>query len=188
MNWGYARSWTASLGWGDWPAWLACLAAVVALVISIRAQRDGRRSANAAEKSVAAAEASVEEARLSRLASERSATVAEETLADQRREAAERRAAEEEASRPRVDLRIEYSGGGMFLLYNQGAARAGNIRAVGEYPAMRSWPAGLSLGENEPYTFMMAGDYQDPVPAVIKVVWDGQDEPVSLRVPQNNAG
>lgn len=104
MNWGYARSWTASLGWGDWPAWLACLAAVIALVISIRAQRDGRRSANAAEKSVGAAEVSVEEARLSRLASERSATVAEETLADQRREAAERRAAEEEASRPRVDL------------------------------------------------------------------------------------
>lgn len=33
----------------------------------------------------------------------------------------------------------------------------------------------------------MAGDYEDPVPAVIKVVWDGQDEPVSLRVPQNNA-
>lgn len=145
MNWGYARSWTAPLGWGDWPAWLACLAAVVALVISIRAQRDGRRSANAAEKSVAAAEASGEEARWSRLASERSATVAEETPADQRREAAERRAAEEEASRPRVDLRVEYSGGGMFLLFNQGAARAENIRAVGEYPAMRSWPAGLSL-------------------------------------------
>ncbi|MER6021826.1 hypothetical protein [Streptomyces anulatus] len=187
MNSGYARSWTASLGWGDWPAWLACLAAVVALVISVRAQRDGRRSANAAEKSVAAAEASVEEARLSRLASERSATVAEETLADQRREAAERRAAEEEASRPQVDLRVEYSGGRTFLLFNHGAARAENIRAVGEYPAMRSWPAGLSLGGNEPHTFMMAGDYEDPVPAVIKVVWDGQDEPVSLRVPQNNA-
>ncbi|WP_241837606.1 hypothetical protein [Streptomyces sp. CB02115] len=182
MNWGYGRSWTASLGWGDWPAWLGCLAAVVALVISTRAQRDGRRSANAAEKSVAAAEASVEEVRLSPLASERSATVAEETLADQRREAAE-----EEASRPRVDLRVEYSGGGMFLLFNQGAARAENIRAVGEYPAMRSWPAGLSLGGNEPHTFMMAGDYEDPVPAVIKVVWDGQDEPVSLRVPQSNA-
>ncbi|MEU4175533.1 hypothetical protein [Streptomyces sp. NPDC026589] len=187
MNWGYARSWTATLGWGDWPAWLAWLVAVVALVISLRAQRDGRRSANAAEKSVTAAEASVEEARLSRLASERSATVAEETLADQRREAADRRAAEEEASRPRVDLRVEYSGGSMFLLFNQGAARAENIRAVGEYPAMRPWPAGLSLGENEPHTFMMAGDYADPVPAVIKVVWDGQDEPVSLRVPQNDA-
>ncbi|MFD0039054.1 hypothetical protein ACFVIZ_15610 [Streptomyces anulatus] len=99
----------------------------------------------------------------------------------------ERRAAEEEASRPRVDLRIEYSGGDMFLLFNQGAARAENIRAVGEYPAMRSWPAGLSLGENEPHTFMMAGDYEDPVPAVIKVVWDGQGEPVALRVPQHNA-
>ncbi|MEV7110996.1 hypothetical protein [Streptomyces anulatus] len=104
------------VGLGDWPAWPACLAAVVALVISIRAQRDGRRSADAAEKSVTTAEASVEEARLSRLASERSATVAEETPADQRREAAERRAAEEEASRPRVALRVEYSGGGMFLL------------------------------------------------------------------------
>ncbi|UPT40217.1 MULTISPECIES: hypothetical protein [Streptomyces] len=187
MNWGYARSWTASLGWGG----LARPAGLPGRIGRAGHQHQGAAGQSTfrerSRKSVAAAEASVEEARLSRLASERSATVAEETLADQRREAAVRRAAEEEASRPRVDLRIEYSGGGMFLLFNQGAARAENIRAVGEYPAMRSWPAGLSLGGNEPHTFMMASDHEDPVPAVIKVVWDGRDEPVSLRVPQNNA-
>lgn len=180
MNWRDARSWAASWEWGDAPAWAAFILAAIALWISIRAQKDGRRSANAAVDSV-------EEARLSRLASEKSATVAAETLADQRREAAERRAAEEEASRPRVDLRVEYQSGSVFLLTNHGAARAQTIRTAEVYPAMTTWPEGLSLGENESHRFMMMGDMAHHVPAMIKVVWDGQDHPVSLRVPRNSA-
>ncbi len=180
MNWRDARSWAASWEWGDAPAWAAFVLAAIALVFSIRAQRDGRRSANAAEESV-------KEAKLSRIAAERSTAVAEATLADQRREAEERRAAEEEAGRPRVDLRVEYQTGSVFLLTNHGASPAQNIRTAEEYPAMTTWPADLSLGENERYRFMMMGDLAHHVPAVIRVVWDGQDEPVSLRVPRNNA-
>ncbi|MFE7754296.1 hypothetical protein [Streptomyces sp. NPDC057429] len=187
MNWRDARSWAASWELGDVPAWAAFVLAAIALVFSIRAQKDGRKSANAAVESVAAAKASVEEARLSRIASEKSATVAAETLADQRRDAAERRAAEEEASRPRVELRIEYRSGSVFHLINQGRARAEHIRTVGDYPSMTTWPDNLSLGENESHRFMMMGDMVNRVPAMVRFVWDGQDEPVSLPVPRNSA-
>lgn len=186
MNWQNARSWTASWEWGDAPAWAAFVLAAIAVVISIRAQRDGRRSANAAEKSVTAAEKSVEEARLSRIASEKSTAIAEETLADQRREAAERRAAEVEAARPRPDLFIKYRGGSQFHLINRGTGLAENIRVVEEHHAMDPWGE-VSLGANEVYPFMMAGDNSGLVPGAIKLAWDGLTEPVSVLVPPNSA-
>jgi hypothetical protein len=145
------------------------------------AQKDSRRSARAAEESVT-------EARLSREAAQRTATVAEQTLLDQRRAAAERRVAEEEARRPRAELRIEYRGKGNFLLVNQGTGDAGNIRAVGDLPMMDDWPADLSLAPNEVHRFGMAGDSTNGrVPGAIKVSWEGLAAPVSLRVPPNNA-
>lgn len=187
MNWRDARSWTASLEWGDAAAWAAFGLAAIAVVISIRAQRDGRRSANASEKSATAAEASVEEARLSRIASERSATVAEETLADQRHEAAERRAAEDEASRPRVELRLEYHSGNLFQLVNGGRKRAENVRLAEAEPTIDTWETGLSLGENETLNFFMTGGMAYNIPGVLKFTWDGQPEPVAVRVPRNDA-
>lgn len=178
---------------GDAAGWAAFAISGGALVVAVKAQRDGRRSANAAEKSVtaseksaAAAEASVEEARLSRLASERSATVAEETLADQRQEAAERRAAEDEANRPRVALRLEYLGNGLFQLINVGRKRAENVRLAEEEPTIGTWETGLSLGENESLNFFMGG-MAYTIPGVLRFTWDGLAEPVAVRVPRNDA-
>ncbi|GAA2598166.1 hypothetical protein GCM10010304_51850 [Streptomyces roseoviolaceus] len=184
MNWRDARSWTASWEWGDVPAWAAFALAAIALWISLRAQRDGRRSANAAEKSVTAAEASVEEARLSRVASERSATVAEETLADQRREAAARRAAEEEASRPRPNFRIERSGRQAFRLRNTGTGPATGITVSNRgRPYMMDRIVDLTLqpGDAEPFT--MLGAAGQPIPGTLYLTWDGQSEEVPVAVP-----
>ncbi|MEU0978484.1 hypothetical protein ABZ488_04635 [Streptomyces griseus] len=180
MNWRDARSWAASWEWGDAPAWAAFVLAAIALVFSIKAQRDGRRSANAAEESV-------KEAKLSRIAAERSTAVAEATLADQRREADERRAAEEEASRPRVELRIEYSSGNLFHLVNDGRLRAENIRLANEEPTVGGWEEGLSLGENETFTFFISGGIAYNIPAMLRFTWDGLPEPVAVRVPGNDA-
>lgn len=174
------------MDWGDAAGWAAFAISGGALIISVRAQRDGRRSANAAEKSVTAAEASVEEARLSRLASERSATVAEETLADQRREAAERRATEEEANRPRVVLHIEHSRKAVWQLINSGTATARHIRLEERPRALaRGWDEGedVTLAPGEVKEFMMSGSMQSPMPPVLRLMWEGQDEPVPLRVP-----
>ncbi|MER5677382.1 hypothetical protein ABT081_10635 [Streptomyces sp. NPDC002238] len=164
---------------GDAAGWAAFAISGGALFVAVKAQRDGRRSANAAE-------ASVEEARLSRVASERSATVAEETLADQRREAAERRAAEEEANRPRAALSIEHSRKAVWQLINSGTATARNIR-LEERPSalVRGWEEGddVTLDPGEVHEFMMSGSMQSPMPPVLRLVWEGQDDPVPLRVP-----
>ncbi|WP_237295670.1 hypothetical protein [Streptomyces violaceoruber] len=177
MNWREARTWAASWEWGDAPAWAAFGLAAIALVFSIKAQKDGRRSADAAV-------ASVKEARLSRVASEKSAAVAAETLADQRREAAERRAEEEEANRPRAVLTIEHSRKAVWQLINSGTAAAENVRCEERPEAMvRGWPDGLSIPAGEVHEFMMAGSMQASIPPVLRVTWDGQEEPVPLRVP-----
>ncbi|MFJ8224933.1 hypothetical protein [Streptomyces griseus] len=184
MNWGYARSWAASLGWGDWPTLVACLIAGAALVVAFKAQRDGRRSATASEASATAAQESVEEARLSRLASERSATVAEETLADQRREAAERRAAEEEANRPRPRLVVERRSRNSFYLRNQGTGPAFKITMSergAPYFFERVVDQDLAPGEGVP--FQMAAADARPIPGTLYLTWEGQAEEVALPVP-----
>ncbi|MET7412490.1 hypothetical protein [Streptomyces rubiginosohelvolus] len=191
MNWGYARSWAASLGWGDWPTLVACLIAGAALVVAFKAQRDGRRSATASERSADASEASaatavasVEEARLSRLASERSANVAEETLADQRREAAERRAAEEEANRPRPRFRIESPGRHRYRLRNVGTGPATGITITARVePYLMGHVNDVTLVPGEAFPFNMAGSSGAPIPSTLYVIWDGQAEEVALAVP-----
>ncbi|RMB83703.1 hypothetical protein CTZ28_22620 [Streptomyces shenzhenensis] len=149
----------------------------MALWISIRAQRDGRRSANAAE-------ASVEEARLSRMASERSATVAEETLADQRQEVATRRAEEEEASRPRPDFRIERSGRQAFRLRNTGTGPATGITVSDRgRPYMMDNIVNLTLQAGDAKPFTMLGAAGHPIPSTLWLTWDGQSEEVPVAVP-----
>ncbi|MFS0697784.1 hypothetical protein [Streptomyces nitrosporeus] len=177
MNWGDARSWAASWEWGDAPAWAAFGLAAIALWISIRAQKDGRRSANAAV-------ASVEEARLSRVASEKSAVVAEETLADQRREAAERRAAEEEASRPRPAFTIERRNRSNFYLRNTGTGRATGVAISNRgAPYVMERIAGVDLAPAEAVEFSMLGSAGQPIPGTLYVTWDGQGEEVPVAVP-----
>ncbi|MFD9763211.1 hypothetical protein ACFWXI_06660 [[Kitasatospora] papulosa] len=164
---------------GDAAGWAAFVISGGALVVAVKAQRDGRRSANAAEESV-------KEARRSGDAAVRSAVAAELTLADQQRAAEEQRAMEAEAARPRPALFIQYQGGAQFHLVNRGTGRAENIAVAEEYDAIDPWPE-VSLGVNEVYPFMMAGDMATHVPGAIRVTWDGLDEPVSLLVPPNSA-
>ncbi|MFD3999637.1 MULTISPECIES: hypothetical protein [Streptomyces] len=184
MNWRDARSWAASLEWGDAPAWAAFVLAAIALWISIRAQKDGRRSANASETSAIAAQESVDEARLSRIASERSATVAEQQLADQRHEAAERRAAEEEASRPRADFVIERRSAHIFYLRNKGTGPATGVSlSAREVPYVFEPPSSVDLGRHDAVEFRMAGASGRPVPATLYLTWDGQSEEVAVAVP-----
>lgn len=180
---------------GDLPAWAALVVSVGAVIVSLLARKDGNRAATAAEGSVNeakrsadAAEQSVGEARRSGDAAERSARVAEETLADQRREAAERRAAEEEANRPRAELRIGHLKGGKWILVNDGTGPANNIVCVDGKPYMaRNWPEGASIPAKDAHEFVMAGAAGAPIPSVLRLKWDGQEEPVSLLVPPRGA-
>ncbi|WP_406384531.1 hypothetical protein [Streptomyces sp. NBC_01618] len=163
------------MDWGDAAGWAAFAISGGALWVSFRAQRDGRRSANAAEESV-------REARRSGDAAVRSAVAAELTLADQQRAAEVQRVAE--ANRPRPVLSIEHSRKAVWQLINSGTAAAEHIRCD-ELPeaVVRGWEDDLSLPPGEVHEFMMAGSMGSPIPAVLRLVWDGQDEPVPLRVP-----
>ncbi|MFI1361274.1 hypothetical protein ACH4TV_48135 [Streptomyces sp. NPDC020898] len=168
---------------GDVPGWVGAGLGLAAFAVSLVSVKHSRRSAEASATSADAAQASVVEARRSSDAAERSAHVAEATLADQRREAAERRAAEEEANRPRAALRIEHRNKAVWELVNSGTADAVNVRCVDGADAMDEWPSGLTVEAGNVYRFMMAGSMEAPIPSVIRVVWDGQDDPVRLRVP-----
>lgn len=151
------------MNWGDAPAWAAFAVSLGAFGISLKARGDGKRSANAAEKS---------------------AEVAEDALAYQRRMDADRRAAEEEANRPRVVLSFEHANKARWQLINHGTATAAHVRITEVVGAMhRPWPESLTLAPGEVYDFLMAGSMQESVPSVIRVIWDGQEDPVPLRVP-----
>jgi hypothetical protein len=151
------------MNWGDAPGWAALVVALGALEVSRRAHKVGQRNADAAE---------------------RSATAAEQALADQRHEAAERRAAEAEAARPKVMLRIEYVGGDTYALRNTGDAPATEIVGVDHDPhGVDAWPPSLSLGPQEAHQFMMYESAAASIPTHLRVRWTGQDEPVILPVP-----
>lgn len=167
---------------GDAPGWVGAGLGLAAFIVSLRSVKHSKRAADAAEGSATAAEQSVVETRRSSDAAERSATAAEETLADQRREAADRRRQEEEANRPRAEFRIEHRSKAVWELVNYGTARAENVRCLDALGARDEWPA-LSVAAGDVYRFMMVGSMGAPVPSVLRVVGDGQDEPVPLRVP-----
>ncbi|MFJ4917628.1 hypothetical protein [Streptomyces sp. NPDC088726] len=177
MNWGNARRWVETWAWGDVGAWVAVVLALAALVVSIRAQRDGRKSADAAV-------ASVEEARLSRLASERSAKVAEQTLLDQRQEAAERRIAEAEANRPRPAFTITRSRNNEFYLRNSGTGPAAGVTVLDRgFPDIGERPENQTLAPDEAVDFRMLATAGSSIPSTLYVVWDGQEEGVPVAVP-----
>lgn len=133
--------------WGDAPGWTALLVSVGALVVSLRAQRDGKRAADVAE-----------------------ATFARQV------------AAEEEAARPRVDLRLEHEAKDAYRLRNDGAAPARSIVFKDqELPYVFGLKRGeeVSLEQGEAVSFLMAGS----IPPQLFAQWDGQEEWVPLRIP-----
>lgn len=149
------------MDWGDAPGWAALAVALGALGVSLKARRDGRRNADAAE---------------------RSATAAEQALVDQRRDAEERRVAAAEAARPRVRLRIDYAGKRNYRLRNYGDAIASNVVNVDPCGAVDEWPIPLSLRPGEAHAFMIVGDRDNREPTQITVMWDGQEDAVVLPV------
>jgi hypothetical protein len=158
------------MDWGDAPAWAALFVSVIAAAASIKAASSARDSVAETKRSADAAEVS--------------ARVAEETLADQRREAAERRAAEEEANRPRAELRIRHLKGAKWILVNEGTGPANNIVCVDGKPYItRDWPEGASIPAKDAHEFTMAGASGAPIPSVLRMKWDGQEEPMPVLVP-----
>ncbi|MFJ6578400.1 hypothetical protein ACIQMY_20815 [Streptomyces sp. NPDC091368] len=154
------------MDWGDGSALGALLISGAALIVAVKARGDGKKSANAAE---------------------RSAIAAEETLADQRREAAERRSAEEEASRPRVHLALEHVDRDVYRLMNDGNASALNIVFDEEelpYIFKLRGTGEVSLRAGEAIDFLMAGAGDAAVPPQLFAKWDGQQELVPIRVPR----
>ncbi|GAA3272709.1 hypothetical protein GCM10010493_58130 [Streptomyces lavendulae subsp. grasserius] len=135
-------------------------------------------------ESAAAAAQSVEEARRSADASIRSAAAAEGSLALQQQDADARRLADEEARRPRVVLALHFHRGSTWHLVNEGTAVATNVRLLtrfeGRAPEMRP---NLVLDPGSVQPLMMVGSLGAPVPPVLEFTWDGQDDPVRLRVP-----
>ncbi|MFJ2017153.1 hypothetical protein [Streptomyces nodosus] len=144
--------------WGVAPAWAALAVSVGALWVSLKVRGDGKRSADAAE---------------------RSALAAEHTLARQVQ-------AEEEATRPRVVLHLEHVDKDAYRLCNEGTASARNIVFQDEeLPAVfRLRGTGeVSLNQGEAIEFLMAGSMGLPIPPQLFARWDGQNEWVPVRVP-----
>ncbi|MFJ3941749.1 hypothetical protein [Streptomyces parvus] len=51
-------------------------------------------------------------------------------------------------------------------------------------PALhRPWPDTLDLAPGGVHEFLIAASMQVPFPPVIRIVWDGQEQPLPLRVP-----
>ncbi|HZF92052.1 hypothetical protein [Streptomyces sp.] len=150
------------MDFGDIPAWLALAFSAGALWVSIKTSSDGKKSADASARSAAAAEAA---------------------LALQRQEAEERRAAEEEAARPRVDLRVEWVRKSKYRIVNHGDAVASNITCLNVPGISRALDEPFTLERHGAHEFIMSGSMQEPMPAFLRVVWDGQEEPVNLLMP-----
>lgn len=164
---------------GDIPGWIALAFAAGALYVSWKARRDGRRSADASERSAKAAEDSVAESR-------RSADAAEAALADQREEAERRRLAEEEAARPRAHLTLDHVNKDLYRLQNDGTAPALHIQFQEEdLPAVFRLRGAedVSLEADEAVDFLMAGSMGLPMPPQLFARWEGQEEWVTLRIP-----
>lgn len=161
---GLASGYSPNMDWGDVPAWAAFILSGVAIVVTWKARGDGKRSADA---------------------SERSAAVAEAALAEQRAEAEERRRKEEEADRPRVELLCNHVTKDLYRLANEGTAPARNITFhQDDLPAVFRLNDGdeVSLNPGEAVDFLMAGSWGKPVPPQLFACWEGQDTPVPVRV------
>ncbi|MER6315860.1 hypothetical protein ABT237_19065 [Streptomyces sp. NPDC001581] len=170
--------------WGDVASWGALALASGALAVSYKARGDSKKSANATVGAAAAAEQSVAEARRSADASIRSAAAAESSLEPQRQDAEARRLAEEASTRPRVELVLLFHEGSTWHLINQGTAPARNLQLRTAFEFRRpDMPANLILDPGAVQPLRMIAGLGSSVPAVLDFTWEGQDEPLRLRVP-----
>ncbi|KJY18390.1 hypothetical protein VR43_25205 [Streptomyces sp. NRRL S-104] len=170
--------------WGDVASWFAFALAGGAFVVSLKARGDSKTSAGATVRAADAAEGSLMEARRSADGAVRSAAAAEDALMLQREEASARRAAEEEARRPRVELVLLFHQGSTWHLVNQGSAPARNVRLLTTFefrpPEMAP---NLILDPGAVQPLRMQSALGASMPTVLEFTWEGQDEPVRLRVP-----
>ncbi|MFD4245091.1 hypothetical protein ACFWP3_26410 [Streptomyces sp. NPDC058525] len=170
--------------WGDVASWAAFALAGGAALISLKARGDSKRSAAATVRAADAAEASLAEARKSADGAVRSASAAEEALALQRDEAASRRAAEEDVRRPRVALAIVFHQGHTWHLINEGTAPARNLRLLTAFDFQApDVPPNLILDPGDVQPLRMLAGLVGSLPTVLEFTWEGQDQPVRLRVP-----
>ncbi|WP_405531480.1 hypothetical protein OG592_26920 [Streptomyces avidinii] len=144
--------------------------ALVALGFSGGAWRASHRAANAAEAAVAEAKRSADASERSARAAERQAAAAADSLALQ-----------QEAAKPRVDLRIRQVGQGSFRLINLGQADAVGLEVFPEdahlLEAHDPWGERLAARESRELSFWGADR-----PVHVRFVWGGQADPVYVEV------
>lgn len=155
------------MDWGDVPAWVAISASGGAIWISLKARGDGKRSADASERSADSAAESVR--------------VARDSLALQQELADEGRAARV----PAVRLVVEHVRGSRYRLRNAGDAVAEDVHILspGDRPYVFEWTHdGTMLAPDESRELRMAAGSGRPIPHQLSVMWGGQ-EPVPVAVP-----
>ncbi|AWZ05630.1 hypothetical protein DRB96_14395 [Streptomyces sp. ICC1] len=131
-----------------------------------------------------AAEASLTEARKSADGAVRSAAAAEEALTLQHEEASARRTAEEEARRPRPRLELHHHHRTLFHLVNAGTGAADDLRLLTSLSnAPQELIDGMQLAAGAVYEIRLHTAFGTSMPAFLEFVWQGQDEPVRLRIP-----
>jgi hypothetical protein len=160
-----------------WAAWLAAVIAAVSVFVAVRATlhskaavAEARRSADAAEKSVAAAEKSATEARRSADAAERQAAAAEKMIPP---------------PQPKVAWKASRTTSGTFLLRHVGteAARDVNVTVPGWDPHLvRSAPGPLVRPDGQ-IVVQVFENAHTPELVEFHVTWDGQADPVSVTLP-----
>lgn len=152
------------MNWGDVPTAVTGVVAAVALVVAIKARSDGRRAADASERSATASEQAAADGR-------RSADAAEEALALQR-----------EAARPRVTLQINRAENGAHLLRNTGTAPARNLDLHPDDEVHVAWEdqlGDLEEGDVRPFWVTAAA----APPARLRFKWDGQADYIAIAMP-----
>ncbi|CAM3225310.1 hypothetical protein [Tsukamurella hominis] len=158
--------------------WVTAVIAVVALGVSIGAFVYARRGTIAAEESASTAADALVENRRSADAAVAAAAAAERS-ADLADEALHPPAA--------AQLVIEKAGGSTWVLRNVGDAAAAGVRCADDVGGLFRLAPDLTLGPGAGETFMMAGAWGAPIPPQLHFVWEGQDVPVAVRVPLEDA-
>lgn len=150
---------------------------LAAFGVSVGAWRASHRSANAAEGSVVEAKRSAD-------ASERSAQAAEGSTAAAVQGvqiAADSLSLQQEAVRPKVELRIRQAGSGFFQLTNVGRAEAVGLALHPDdevlMEALEPWSDRLAPQASRLISFRGAG-----WPLQVRFTWDGQSEPAHIQV------
>ncbi len=161
-----------------WAAWLAAAVTAGSVIIAVRANRhskdavaEARRSADAAEKAVIAADKSATEARRSADAAERQAAAAEAMVPP---------------PQPKVAWKASRIGDGYYGLRNVGTDAAVNVTVAAEgYDAsgIRVTPAPVRVLAGATVRVFLAGGAESPEVDELQVSWDGQATPVLVELP-----